>query len=154
MRPRARYALQWLWFPPLWVLWLVPWLVLVFLYFVFLPFTFLWDLDLPGFPGSGRRLRTRRRMWLNRKRMRWECSTDLPWLEDGLRTLFDNRSPVLEGRRSSGTTWRHRDGRIEVDDSYYRQLGVARAVQIAQEHGYEADVRDAPKWLVFRYRTA
>lgn len=151
---RARYTLQWLWFPLLWALWLVPWLILTFLYFVFLPFTFLWDLDLPGFPGSGRRFRARRRMWLNRKRMRRECSTDLVWLEDQLRALFDNRSPVLEGRQSSGTTWRHRDGRIEVDDSYYRQLGVADAVRIAHEYGYEADVRDAPTWLVFRYPTA
>ncbi|GHA18964.1 hypothetical protein GCM10010389_66020 [Streptomyces echinoruber] len=145
--------MQWLWFPVLGALWLVPYLVLVSGYFMaFFPFAFVWDVDVPDPPGSGRRFRWRRRMWLNRKRMRRECSRDVLWVEDQLRALFDGRAPVLEGRQSSGTTWRHRDGRVEVDDSYFRQLGVARALRIAQEHGWSADeagLRAAPTWLVF-----
>ncbi|MGX1477860.1 UNVERIFIED_CONTAM: hypothetical protein RKD50_006668 [Streptomyces canus] len=152
---RIRYVLQWLWFLPFGALWLVPYLVVLFLYFVVLfPFTFLWDLDVPGSPGSGRRFRWRRRMWLNRKRLRRECSDDAFWLEDQLRALFDGRAPVLEGRQSSGTTWRHKDGRVEVDDSYFRQLGAGRALAIAQEHGWVPDqkmgLRDLPVWLVVR----
>jgi hypothetical protein len=154
-RSRIRYALQWLWFLPLGALWLVPYLVVLFLYFVvFFPFAFLWDLDVPGPPGSARRFRWRRRMWLNRKRLRRECSDDAPWLEDQLRALFDGRAPVLEGRQSSGTTWRHKDGRVEVDDSHFRQLGAGRALAIAQEHGWVADpqtgVSGLPVWLVLR----
>ncbi|MEU6239554.1 hypothetical protein [Streptomyces sp. NPDC047024] len=153
---RLRYVLQWLWFPALWALWLVPYLVLVFLYFtVLFPFAFVWDLDLPAPPGTGRRLRTRRRLWLNRARLRRECSADEPWLEDQFRALLDGRAPVLQGRQSSGTTWRHRDGRVEIDDSYYARLGVARAVRIAETYGWHTDERglsSAPRWIVFRAR--
>ncbi|MEW2133461.1 hypothetical protein [Streptomyces sp. NPDC005435] len=106
---RVRYVLQWLWFPALWALWLVPYLVLVFLYFtVFFPFAFVWDVDLPGPPGTGRRLRA----------------------------LFDGRAPVFMGGQSGGTTWRHRDGRVEIDDSYFRRLGVARGT-----HGWRTNER-------------
>lgn len=152
---RIRYVLQWLWFPVLGALWLVPYLLLLFLYFaVFFPFAFLWDIDAPAPPGSGRRFRWRRRMWLNRKRLRRECSHDALWVEDQLRAVFDGRAPVLEGRQSSGTLWRHRDGRIEIDDSYFRQFGARRALQIAQEYGWMADqrdgTRDLPVWLVLR----
>ncbi|MGX1367034.1 hypothetical protein RKD19_002393 [Streptomyces canus] len=155
MRARIRYVLQCLWFLPLGALWLVSYLLVLFLYFVvFFPLAFIWDLDVPGPPGSARRFRWRRRMWLNRKRLRRECSHDAAWLEDQLRALFDGRAPVLEGRQSSGTTWRHKDGRVEVDDSYFRQLGAGRALAIAQEHGWVADqqmgVRDLPEWLVLR----
>lgn len=155
VRSRIRYVLQWLWFPLLGALWLVPYLFVLFLYFVvFFPFAFLWDMDVPGPPGSGRRFRWRRRMWVNRKRLRRECSGDVPWLEDQLRALFDGRAPVLEGRQSSGTTWRHKDGRVEIDDSYFRQLGVGRALAIAQENGWGPDqhsgTRDLPVWLVLR----
>jgi hypothetical protein len=155
---RVRYTLQWLWFPVLGALWLLPYLIVVFLYFVvFFPLAFVWGVDAPAPPGSGRRFRRRRRMWLNRKRLRRECSQDVPWLEDQLRALFDGRTPVLEGRQSSGTVWRHKDGRVEVDDSYFRQLGAGHALQIAQEHGWfadEAGLRDLPEWLVFRYHRA
>ncbi|MCL8016817.1 hypothetical protein [Streptomyces sp. AS02] len=144
-----------MWVPPLAALWILPYLVVLFLYYVvFFSLMFVWEVDAPGPPGSGRRFRWRRRMWLNRKRLRRECSPDPLWVEDQLRALFDGRAPVLEGRQSSGTVWRHRDGRVEVDDSYFRQLGAGRARQIAEEYGWvpdrEAGTRDLPKWLVLR----
>ncbi|WP_138895671.1 hypothetical protein [Streptomyces chryseus] len=155
-RLRARYLAQWLWFPFLGVLWLVPYFVTLCAYFVFLPFAMMWDIDTPSPPGSGRRFRLRRRMWLNRARMRRERSTDLPWLEDQLRALFDGRKPVLMGRQSNGTLWRHGDGRVEIDDSYFRQLGPARALEIAQEYRYvpAGDVkRELPVWIVVQRMT-
>jgi hypothetical protein len=45
---------------------------------------------------------------------------------------------------------------ILVDDSYFRQIGVTRALQIAGEHGWrlpEDSVRCAPKWLVLHRST-
>ncbi|MDX3238853.1 hypothetical protein PV392_24810 [Streptomyces sp. ME03-5709C] len=151
---RLRYTAQWLWFPLLMALWVLPYVVVLVAYFtVLFPLAFVWGLDVPGPPGSGRRWRLRRRMWLNRKRLRRECSVDAAWLEDQFRALFDGRAPVLEGRQSSGTTWRHRDGRVEVDDSYFRQLGAGRALQIAEEYGWTAGqdgLRDLPVWLVLR----
>ncbi|UXY22269.1 hypothetical protein N8I84_28920 [Streptomyces cynarae] len=135
------------------VLWLAPYTIALCLYFSFLPFCMVWGLDAPGPPGSGRRFRWRRRMWLDRKRMQREVSTDLLWLEDQLRALFDGRLPILLGRQSSGTVWRHRDGRIEIHDSYFRQLGAPRALQVAREYGYvpSADgMKEIPRWLVLR----
>lgn len=148
---RVRYVTQWLWFPVLGALWLVPYVIALCLYLIFLPFCMVWDLDAPGPPGSGRRFRWRRRMWLDRRRMQREVSADLPWLEDQLRALFDGRAPILLGRQSSGTLWRHRDGRVEIHDSYFRQLGAARALYVAREYGYEpsADgMKALPLWLV------
>ena len=92
-------------------------------------------------------------MWLDRKRMQREVSADLPWLEDQLRALFDGRTPILLGRQSSGTLWRYRDGRVEIHDSYFRQLGATRALHVAREYGYapNADgMKDLPRWLVLR----
>ncbi|MFJ4987605.1 hypothetical protein ACIP9H_27845 [Streptomyces sp. NPDC088732] len=151
---RLRYTLQWVWFPCLAAVWLLPYLLLVVGYFtVFFPLAFVWDIDVPAPPGSGRRFRWRRRMWLNRKRMRRECSGDLPWLEDQFRALLDGRAPILLGRQSSGTVWRHRDGRVEIDDSYFRQIGAARALAVARELGWTPDrkgTEDLPVWLVLR----
>ncbi|MFF4207542.1 hypothetical protein ACFYZ8_43705 [Streptomyces sp. NPDC001668] len=45
---------------------------------------------------------------------------------------------------------------VQVDDSYFRQLGATRALQIAGEHGWhlpEDTARYAPKWLVLRRRS-
>ncbi|MFF3343250.1 hypothetical protein [Streptomyces flavidovirens] len=153
---RIRYTVQWLWFPLLWMVWLIPYFLILCVYFVLFSVAMLWENDLPPLPGSGRRFRLRRRMWLNRARMNRERSTDIPWLEDQLRALFDGRKPVLMGRQSSGTLWRHRDGRVEIDDSYFRQMGPARAWQIAQEYGYApaGDVtRDLPLWIVVQRNT-
>lgn len=150
---RVRYVTQWLWFPVLGVLWLVPYVIVLCLYFALLPFCTVWDLDAPGPPGSGRRFRWRRRMWLDRKRRQREVSADLPWLEDQLKALFDGRAPILLGRQSSGTLWRYRDGRVEIHDSYFRQLGVVRALHVAREYGYVPStdgMKDLPWWLVLR----
>ncbi|GHK04765.1 hypothetical protein SY2F82_65620 [Streptomyces sp. Y2F8-2] len=92
-------------------------------------------------------------MWLDRKRVVREISTDLPWLEDQLRGLFNGRTPILLGRQSSGTLWRHRDGRVEIHNSYFRQLGATRALQVAREYGYlptSDGTRDLPGWLILR----
>lgn len=153
---QVRYVVQWLWFVPLAVIWLVPYALLWVAYAVAaLPLSVM-RVELPGPPGSGRRFRVRRRMWLGKDRLKRECSQDIAWLEDRFRARLDDREPILLGRQSSGTVWRHRDGRIEIDDSYYRQFGVSRALAIAAEYGY-APVGGVPMpdatWLVLR-RTA
>lgn len=150
---RVRYVGQWLWGVPAAVVWLVPYALLWVAYVVAAPLSMM-EVELPGPPGSGRRFRVRRMMWLSRDRLARECSTDTAWLEDRFRARLDGREPILLGRQSSGTVWRHRDGRIEIDDSYYRQFGLPRAVAIAAECGYAPaggpPGRDAT-WLVLRH---
>ncbi|MFI5757335.1 hypothetical protein [Streptomyces sp. NPDC051569] len=144
---RARYVFQILWFPLLWVILALPALLA---FCVLYAMSVLLDAD-SGLPyvATGRRWRLRRRMWLNRARMRRESSTDLPWLQDEFRTLFDGRK--TPGSDTAGTVRYHKDGRVEVDDSYFRQLGAAQALRIAAEYGYVSadNGRDLPVWLVF-----
>ncbi|WP_329121647.1 hypothetical protein [Streptomyces sp. NBC_01465] len=150
---RVRYVLQWIWFPPVWLILLIPSLV-VFAAWWALCFVSA-EADGPSLMlFTGRRFRWRRRMWLDRKRMRRSGSKDLLRLEDELRALFDGRKKVAGGFewRTGGTLWRHDDGRLEIDRSFFRQPGAARALEIAGEYGVVPTDggKGLPVWLVLK----
>jgi hypothetical protein len=97
---------------------------------------------------SGRpRTRPARRIWLSRDRLRRERNTDLGQVEVRLRERLAHPAPAAAGR--AGAVART----LQVDDSYFRQIGATRALQIAGEYGWhlpEDTARYAPKWLVLR----
>jgi hypothetical protein len=90
------------------------------------------------------RTRPPRRVWLSRDRLLRERGTNTGQVEARLRERLAGLPAVA--RTGSAHI-------VQVDDSYFRQIGATRALQIAGEYGWhlpEDTARYAPKWLVLR----
>lgn len=147
LRVWSRYCLQWVWMPVLWVFARIPLILLALL-----------DVEVQQ---SGRdrmrRPRWRRRLWIDRERLRLERITDPGEQERELRMLLeDHRLHCVPARPGAPAPLPCSGGihQLGVDDSYYRLLGAHRAWEIAHhEYGWElADGADAklPGWLDLR----
>ncbi|MFF9311185.1 hypothetical protein ACF1BS_09780 [Streptomyces sp. NPDC014748] len=86
-----------------------------------------------------RKPRWRRRIWIDRERLRLERNTDPQAQERELRQLLSDHSLTCVPTRPGAAPplpcpgGRHR---LDIDDSYYRPLGARRAVGIARsEYG-------------------
>lgn len=92
------------------------------------------------------RMRPPQRIWLSRDRLRRERSADIGQVEARLRERLA-QAPAAAGRAGGAAQT------LQVDDSFFRQIGATRALQIAGEYGWhlpEDTARYAPKWLVLR----
>lgn len=129
----SRYVFQWIWG----VLYLVG---MILTPFVSGLLNVIHDMS------GGPRTRPSRRIWLSRDRLRRERSADTSQVEARLRERLAGL-PAVAGRAGSAARV------VQVDDSYFRQIGATRALQIAGEYGWhlpEDTIRYAPKWLVLR----
>ncbi|WP_309051434.1 hypothetical protein, partial [Streptomyces sp.] len=129
----SRYVFQWLWG----VLYAIGWILTPVLSAI---------LEAVHTASGGPRTRPPRRIWLSRARLRRERSTDRGAVEARLRERITSL-PAADGRPADTPRT------IQVDDSYYRQIGATRALQIAREYGWhlpEDTARYAPTWLVLR----
>lgn len=129
----SRYVFQWLWG----VLYGIGWILAPVLGAI---------LEAVDTASGGSRIRPSRRIWLSRERLRRERRTDPGEVEALLRERLTSLT-AADGR-PAGTP-----RTIQVDDSYFRQIGATRALQIAQEYGWHLPAeaaRYAPTWLVLR----
>ncbi|MFI0240958.1 hypothetical protein [Streptomyces sp. NPDC016845] len=147
LRVWSRYCLQWVWGPVLWLLARIPLLVLALLEV---------EVQQSGH-GRMRKPRWRRRLWIDRDRLRLDRIADPGEQERELRVLLqDHRLNCVPPRAGAPVPLPCGGGvhRLGVDDSYYRLLGARRAWEIAHhEFGWElADGADAklPGWLDLR----
>ncbi|MGW1909749.1 hypothetical protein ACWCQS_02990 [Streptomyces sp. NPDC002076] len=147
LRLWTRYCLQWGWGPLLWLLVRLPLIVLALL-----------DVEIPQ---SGRgpmgKPRWRRRIWIDRERLRLERITEPREQERELRQLLaDHRLNCVPPRPGAPAPLPCSGGihRLDIDDSYYRLLGARRAYEIAHgEYGWrlaENAERHLPTWLELR----
>ena len=147
-RGRLRYLLQWIWIWPIAIIWWPIWALLTLLWVlmeIVSAFTDGTAFDDPPGLFSGRRFRWRRKMWLSRARLRRSTTHDVAELESALRARLD-----LTDRSRCTAHWK-KSGHLMLDRSYFRQIGVHRAVQIAQEYGYHPSPGSEqllPHWLV------
>ncbi|MER8059156.1 MULTISPECIES: hypothetical protein [unclassified Streptomyces] len=147
LRVWARYCLQWLWGPPLWLLARLPLILLALL-----------EVEVTE-SGRGRmgKPRWRRRMWVDRQRLRLDRMTDPHEQERELRNLLaDHRLNCVPVRPGEAPPLACSGGfhRLAIEDSYYRLLGARRAFAIAHdEFGWvlcENAERDLPERLELR----
>ncbi|MEU1479249.1 hypothetical protein [Streptomyces sp. NPDC005760] len=148
LRIWVRYGVQWIWGPVIWLLARIPLLLLAVL-----------EIEVQG-SGTGRRMRKprwRRRIWVDRERLRLDRIRDPQVQERELRQLLaDHRLNCVPPRPGAPVPLpcpggRHRLG---LDDCYYRLLGARRALGIAcDEFGWvpvDGVEKKLPGWLQLR----
>jgi hypothetical protein len=147
LRIWTRYGVQWVWGPPVWVLVRIPIILLTLL-----------EVEVSG-SGSGRarKSRWRRRIWVDRERLRLDRITDPQEQERELRQLLKDHRPNCIPQKPGASAPLPCSGgkhRLGIDDSYYRLLGARRALDIAHnEFGWVlADGAETklPGWLQLR----
>ncbi|MFJ9151546.1 hypothetical protein ACIRP7_26600 [Streptomyces sp. NPDC102270] len=148
LRIWTRYFLQWIWGPLVWVLARIPLLLLAVLEV---------DVQSSG-TGRARKPRWRRRIWVDRERLRLDRIRDPQEQERELRQfLADHRLNCVPPRPGAPVPLpcsgvKHRLG---VDDCYYRLLGARRALDIAHnEFGWvptDGFEKKLPDRLQLRY---
>ncbi|MFF7548067.1 hypothetical protein ACFZCU_31175 [Streptomyces canus] len=143
----ARYCVQWLWGPFIWLLARIPLLLLTVL-----------EVEVQG-SGTGRtrKPRWRRRIWVDRERLRLDRIRDPLEQERELRQfLEDHRLNCVPPRPGAPAPLPCSGGRhrLGIDDCYYRLLGARRALEIAHnEFGWvlaDAGEKKLPVWLQLR----
>lgn len=101
--------------------------------------------------GRGRaQARPPRRLWLSLDRLRRERNTDVGQTEARLRERLVGHETAAGGGGGKAQAI------IRIDDSYFRQIGASRALQIAAEYGWylpEDTKRYAPTWLLLHRST-
>ncbi|MFD7921917.1 hypothetical protein ACFV3R_22145 [Streptomyces sp. NPDC059740] len=97
----SRYIVQWLWGPPLWLLVRLPIILLTVL-----------EVDVQGTGSSGSfgRPRWRRRMWIDRERLRLDRATDPRQQEEELRRLLTDHLPPCLAQPGTGRITPPRSG--------------------------------------------
>lgn len=143
----VRYCVQWIWGPVIWLLARIPLLLLTVL-----------EIEVQG-SGTGRtrKPRWRRRIWVDRERLRLDRIRDPQIQERELRQLLaDHRLNCVPPRFGVPAPLPCSGGkhRLGIDDCYYRLLGARRALDIAcNEFGWvpaDGFEKKLPGWLQLR----
>ncbi|MEU6353454.1 hypothetical protein ABZ896_29710 [Streptomyces sp. NPDC047072] len=147
LRIWTRYCVQWVWGPVVWVVARIPLLLLAVL-----------EVEVQGSgTGRARKPRWRRRIWVDRERLRLERIRDPHEQEREFRQfLADHCLNCVPPRPGAPIPLPCSGGRhrLDVDDCYYRLLGARRALEIAHgEFGWvlvEGAEAKVPGWLRLR----
>lgn len=143
----ARYCVQWVWGPPVWLLVRIPIILLTLL-----------EVDIASSSATpGSKARWRRRLWVDRERLRLDRIADPREQEREWRQLLTDRSLNCVPPRPGAPAPLPCSGgvhRLDADDSFFRLIGAGRALDIAgSEFGWvlaPGAEKDLPTWLRLR----